>query len=64
MSRDAVPARRVSFNASPFMLFNACVALCVLGELLAIWHPPAPHRTDRGAAASPLVSSPAREQQQ
>lgn len=48
MSRDVVPAGMVSFNASLFMLFNACVALCVLGDLLAIWHPPPFHRTDGG----------------
>lgn len=45
MSRDVVPAGMVSFNVS---LFNACVTLCVLGDLLTIWHPPPFQRTDRG----------------
>lgn len=48
MSRDVVPAGMVSFNASLFMLFNACVALCALGDLQTIWHPPPFHRTDGG----------------
>lgn len=45
MSRDVVPAGMVSLNVS---LFNACVTLCVLGDLLTIWHPPPFQRTDRG----------------
>jgi len=49
MSRDVVPAGMVSFNALLFMLFDACVALCVLGDLLTIWHPPPFCRTDGGA---------------
>lgn len=48
MSRDVVPAGMVSFNALLFMLFNACVALCVLSDLLTIWHPPPFHRADGG----------------
>lgn len=48
MSRDVVPAGMVSSNASLFLLFNACVALCALGDLQTIWHPPPFHRTDGG----------------
>lgn len=48
MSRDVVPAGMVSFNASLFMLFNACVALCALGDLQTIWQPPPFRRTEGG----------------
>lgn len=63
MSRDVVPAGMVSFNALLFMLFNACVPLRVLGDLLTIWHPPPFHRT-YGDVDSTFVPSPESDQQQ
>lgn len=60
MSRDVVPAGMVSCNASLFMLFNACVASCVLGDLLTIWHPPPFHWTD-GGVDSTFISLQPRE---